>query len=195
MKMKPGSYCLLLGAALLGGCATQATHVESQGNQTLVSVNKINMQDWYNAADQMIASLLGSGKIQTNGDQPAIMAISRIVNDTTQQIDIDMLTKKMRIALNQSGKINTTTVYGLNGAEDPLAKAAAEKNAFIENKKITKKFDYTLSGKIHEDRVSVGRLHEASYIFQLSLTDGNGIAVWEEEVPITKQGKGKAVGW
>ncbi len=193
--MKPGSYCLLLSAALFAGCATQATHVESQGNQTLVTVNKINMQDWYTAADKMINSLLGSGKVQTNGDRPAIMAISRIVNDTTQQIDIDMLTKKMRVALNQSGKINTTTVYGLGGAEDPLAKAAAEKQAFINNEKVTKKYDYTLSGKIHEERTNIGRLHEASYIFQLSLTDANGIAVWEEEVPITKQGKGKAVGW
>ena len=187
MKMKSGSYCLVLGAALLAGCGSQnATYVDPNGTHTLATVNKINIQDWSNAAEAMINSLLDSGKIQTRGDQPAILAISRIMNNTTEQIDTDMLTKKIRVALNKSGKIVTTTTIGFGGAEDPLAK---------DLQKVTKHPDYTLSGKIIEDRARVGNLRQASYTFQLSLTSMDGLAVWEEEKTITKQGTKPAAGW
>ena len=42
----------------------------------------------------MIKSLLASGALDKAPKQPAVLAISRIVNNTTQQIDTDMLTKK-----------------------------------------------------------------------------------------------------
>ncbi|MDB6028154.1 MAG: hypothetical protein JWM68_4377 [Verrucomicrobiales bacterium] len=194
--MKPSSYSLILGVALLAGCATQnATYVDPNGTHTLATVNKINIQDWSNAAETMINSLLDSGKVQTHGTEPAILAISRILNNTTEQIDIDMLTKKMRVALNKSGKMVTTTTQGLGGAEDPLAKGLQDQEAFIKNTKVTRNPDYTLSGKIIEDRARVGNVRQASYIFQLSLSSSDGLAVWEEEKTITKQGTKPAAGW
>ena len=62
--------------------------------------------------------------------------------------------KKIRVALNQSGKIVTTTTMGLGGnAEDPMAKEAAQMNAMLngEKQKTTLPY-YTLSGKLLEDR-------------------------------------------
>jgi PBP1b-binding outer membrane lipoprotein LpoB len=56
--------------------------------------------------------------------------------------------------------------------------------------------DYTLSGKILENRASAEGIQQASYIFQLSLTEvKTGLAVWEEEKTITKQGSKGSVGF
>ena len=126
------------------------------------------------------------------------MAISRIINNTQTQIDTDSLTKKIRVALNQSGKVVTTTTMGLGGnAEDPMAKEAAQMNAMLNGEKQKTVLPYyTLSGKLLEDRARAGSTRQVTYTFQLSLTTvKDGIAVWEDEKQITKQGKKASVGF
>src|SRR5262249_60502729 len=92
--------------ALLAGCASQAQHVDSSSGRTLLNVGKINMQDWNMAAEAMINSLVtdvvDKGKLESadGPGRPAILAISRIVNNTGQQIDTDLLIKQIRVQLN-----------------------------------------------------------------------------------------------
>ena len=204
MKYPRLSTALFVAAALpvsllFTGCeSTEAKYVDSKGPETVVSLDQINIQDWTNASDQMISSLLTSGVLERAPEQPAIMAVSRIVNNTQQQVDTDMLTKKIRVALNQSGKVVTTTTIGLGGkAEDPLAKDASDMNAFMSGEKQQTKMPYyTLSGKLLEDRARAGSTRQVTYTFQLSLTEvKSGLAVWEDEKQITKQGKKASVGW
>lgn len=183
------------------GCETtsnEAKYVDSKGKDTVVSLDQINIQDWNQAAEQMVASLLATGVLERAPTQPSIMAVSRIVNNTQTQIDTDSLTKKIRVALNQSGKVVTTTTMGLGGsAEDPLAKDSAEMAAMMGGKKqVTTLPYYTLSGKLLEDRARSGNTRQVTYTFQLSLTTvKDGLAVWEDEKQITKQGKKPSVGW
>ncbi len=199
ITMKKGSkFCLMLLPPLifLGGCATHTRYVEPTGPRTIVTTD-INIQDFSYAAEDMVKSLLISGALDNSPQQPAILAISRIVNNTTQQIDTDMLTKKVRVALNQSGKVLTTTTMGVGGiAEDPLAQGIQQEKEFYADKKESQRLpDYSLSGKIIEKRDRQDNVKQVTYIFQLSLTDGNGLAVWEEEKQITKQGKRGVLGW
>lgn len=187
-------------AAFLTGCATQnnAKYVDSQGPNTIVSLNSINIQDWNTAADKLVASLLASGVLERAPELPAVMAISRIRNNTQQQVDTDSLTKKIRIALNQTGKVVTTTTMGPDGrVEDAMAADAGAMGAFMAGQKqVTKLPYYTLSGKLLEDRVSVGSTKQVTYTFQLSLTTvKDGLAIWEDEQLITKQGQRSSVGW
>ena len=127
---------------------------------------------------------------------PAILAISRIVNNTGQQIDTDLLIKKIRVALLQSGKAVTTTTYGLGGqAEDPLAQSQQQKNDFTTDQKTAGVTDFTLSGKIIQLNARAGDTTQATYSFQLSLTDNRGLAVWEGEKEITKQGTRSGIGF
>jgi len=204
--MKSSRLPVLLAAAaalplavVFTGCETsEARYVDSKGPETIVSLDQINIQDWNRAAEQMVASLLASGVLERAPEQPAIMAISRIVNNTQQQVDTDMLTKKIRVALNQSGKVVTTTTIGLGGkAEDPLAKDSGDMQAFMSGEKQQTKLPYyTLSGKLLEDRARAGSTRQVTYTFQLSLTEvKSGLAVWEDEKQITKQGKKASVGW
>ncbi len=191
----------LLTLAFLTGCATPgARYINPQGNETIVSLNQINIQDWNNAADRLVSSLLESGALERAPKQPAVLAISRIINNTQQHVDTDSLTKKIRVALNRTGKVVTTTTMGLGGrAEDPLAKSASEYAAFMNDEPAsatTHLPDYSLSGKLLEDRVSVGKDRQTTYSFQLSLTEvGSGLAVWEDETQITKAGRRSTVGW
>jgi uncharacterized protein (TIGR02722 family) len=191
----------LLVITFLTGCATRgARYINPQGNETIVSLNQINIQDWNNAADRLVSSLLESGVLERAPKQPAVLAISRLINNTQQHVDTDSLTKKIRVALNRTGKVVTTTTMGLGGrAEDPLAKSAAEYAAFMNDEPATATThlpDYSLSGKLLEDRVSVGKDRQTTYSFQLSLTEvGSGLAVWEDETQITKAGRRSTVGW
>lgn len=187
-------------ALLASGCASKhdAKYVDSQGPNTVVSINAINIQDWNQAADKLVASLLASNVLDRAPDLPAIMAVSRIRNNTQQQVDTDSLTKKIRIALNQTGKIVTTTTLGPDGkAEDAMAAEIGAMNAFMAGEKpVTTLPYYTLSGKLLEDRVRSGSTRQTTYTFQMSLTTvKDGLAVWEDETQITKQGRHSSVGW
>lgn len=192
--------CLGLAPVLLGGCATESAHViDSNGPRTITTVGNINIQDYANAADTMVNSLVDSvinaGKLQAPAGQPSMLAISRIVNNTSQHIDTDMLVKKIRVALNKTGKVVTTTTMGLGGAEDPLAEGLRQEKEFLADKKTTRSPDYSLSGKIIEQREQAGGTRQSSFVFQLSLTSKDGVAVWEEEKTITKQGRRATVGF
>lgn len=185
----------LVGALLLAGCGTtndDTRYVESTSPETIISINQIDIQDWYNAADQMVASLLDSGMIKTQGNQPAVMLISRIVNDTTIHINTNNITQKIRVALNRSGLVQTKTTEGVT-VEDELARETQRKYGFEQTEAIP---DYTLSGEISELRTGAKDIKQVSYIFRLNLTDiRTGLAIWSDEVAITKQGTGAKVGW
>lgn len=187
-------------ALLATGCATKndAKYVDSQGPNTIVTLDSINIQDWNTAADKLVSSLLSSNVLDRAPELPAVMAVSRIRNNTQQQVDTDSLTKKIRVALNQTGKVVTTTTLGANGTqEDAMAADVGAMQAFMagEKQKTTLPY-YTLSGKLLENRVKSGNTRQITFTFQLSLTTvKDGIAVWEGEEQITKQGQRSSVGW
>ena len=197
--MKSKIIFLLLAALpfVIGGCATNAHYVETGGRENVVSVNQINIQDYIQAANAAVNDLLASGALDRVATPPAVLAISRIVNNTGQQIDTDLLVKKIRVAVLNSGKAQTTTTLGLGGtAEDPMAKGLQQENEFMNDQKTTRKPDFTLSGKIIETLARSGSTRQSTYSFQLSLTDSKtGLAIWEGEKEITKQGTRPSVGF
>jgi penicillin-binding protein activator len=180
-----------------GGCATSAHYVETGDQHNLVNVGQINIQDYIQAADIMTSDLLAKGALDRVANPPAVLAISRIVNNTGQQIDTDLLTKKIRVRVLDSGKALTTTTMGLGGtAEDPMAKGLQQENEFKNDTQVTRTPDFTLSGKIIQLAARSGNTSQSTYSFQLSLTDSKtGLAVWEGEKEITKQGTRSSVGF
>jgi uncharacterized protein (TIGR02722 family) len=198
MKNKILLPILAAAIPLIGaGCATNAHYVQTGGSENIVNVGQINIQDYIQAANDMTASLLASGALDRVAAPPAILAISRIVNNTGQQIDTDLLTKKIRVTVLNSGKAMTTTTMGLGGtAEDPMAQGLQQENEFKADVKNTRTPDFTLSGKIIQLSARAGSTSQSTYSFQLSLTDSKtGLAVWEGEKEITKQGTRPSVGF
>lgn len=190
----------LVAAALVVGCASKASYVDPASSRLVTSVDAINIQDFAQASDAMVNSLIDNlinpGSLQSGmPGQPALLAISRIQNNTGQQLDTDMLVKKMRVALLRTGKVLTSTTIAFGGPEDPLA-AEEKQLSGGTNATANRRPDYTLSGKIIEDRAQAGKVRQAAYIFQLSLTKTpEGVAVWEDEKTIVKQGSRPSVGF
>ncbi len=207
--MKPLMKLITAAAlpALMLGCAT-AKYIDHDGRDSIVNVGQINTQDWIRAADELTQSLLLSGAINSVADKPKVMMIGRIKNNTNQHIDTDSLMKKIRVALNKGGRALTTTAVGLDGPEDESSKAVRElraddefNQATIPGKGNLISPDYSLSGKIIQNNARAKRgllptIKQSEFAFQLSMTDlKTGLAVWEEEKLIVKQGSRAAVSW
>jgi hypothetical protein len=174
---------------VIGGCATNAHYVQTGDKEQIVSLGQINIQDYANAANEAVNDLLASGALGKVSNPPAVLFVSRIVNNTGQQVDTDLLTHKITAALLQSGKAMTTTT-------DPAAKGYQQENQFLNDQQNTRLPDFTLSGKIIETVDRAGSTSRHTYTFQLSLNDTKtGYQVWEGEKEIGKQGTRPAVGF
>lgn len=189
---------LLASAWILAGCQTTDTRtIDSKGPESL-NTSAINPQDWANAADQLVQSLLSSGALATSPRQPAILAIDRVINNTSLSIDTDLLIKKIRVALTQSGKVALINTMGLG--ERAVVAAEAEQMAEMlspTGKRAAQAFpDYTLYAKLIQQTDRANGTTQNTYTFQMSLVDvRSGLTVWEEEKEIAKQTKRAAVGW
>lgn len=197
--MKSILYPLLIAiaaATFSTGCGTPARRIETGGRDSITTVGAIDIQDFIAAGENSVNKLLASGAIDKVANPPAILAVSLIRNETGKQFDTDLLTKRIRVKLNNSGKALTTTTMGVGGkAEDPLAKGLQSEREFLEDKKVTRAPDFSLSGKIIETRAKAGKVQQSTFSFQLSLTDTRGLALWEGEEEITKQGSRSTVGF
>ncbi|HUJ10569.1 MAG TPA: hypothetical protein VL171_11140 [Verrucomicrobiae bacterium] len=154
---------------LWAGCATAPHVVEGPNKLTTMG---IDTQDFAAKADEMISSLVESSVLDKAPRHPAVLVVGRIVNETPRQFDTDLLAKKIRVALNKSGKAVTDVTGG--ALSDP---------------------DFTLSGKIIDTYGRVGNTRQHDYTFQLSLSNPQGLAVWEDEKEIAKQAERSAVGF
>ncbi len=173
-----------------------ARRIDPKGQDTITTVEGINLQDWRDAATRLSESLLSSGVLGKEG-KPDYIAISDFVNNTSQQVDPDMILKDIRTTLNKSGQAQTITTVSSSGkVEDSLARKESRKNEFLNEGEQRPDIDYTMSLKMIEQRERAGNTRQAAYIFQMSLTDAKrGVAVWEDEATIVKQGDQPAVGW
>jgi hypothetical protein len=202
--MKSSLPPIALFALLLSGCGSSAPnsaqYVDPNGPRTIVSLNQIDIQDFNTAANAMVQSMLASPQFNNALAQlpslPAVLAVSKITNDTTQQFDTDLLTQNILVALNASGKIVTTTTFGPN-PQDKMAQQAGNMQAFLNGQQAPTRIpDFTLTGKILISTAKAGDVYQRSYIFQMALTSiRTGTAVWLDQKTITKQGQKPAIGW
>lgn len=197
------SILLLLIVALLAGCAQRTRIIDPETDDADTPLG-LDYRDFERAAMEATNSMLSSSVINQPRDEPYVMAVSRVNNDTMQRIDTDQLVKKIRIALLQSGKVVTTSAVSGEGSQDVLVDQVRENrqsDEFREDTKVGKgeliSPDLSLSGKIFQRNLRQdSKTQQVEYYFQLTLTNlRNGLAVWEGETPIIKRGSNKAVAW
>ncbi|MRI33993.1 penicillin-binding protein activator LpoB [Endozoicomonas sp. OPT23] len=205
MKKLVRFAAVTLAAVLATGCATKTTYVDPNADDVVVM--GLDYKDFSKAADQAVVDIQTSPLMvhpQVGSGARYIIAVSKIVNDTTQRIDTAQLSKKIRVDLLRSGRFITTTAIGLNGAEDEMtAQVRKLKKSKLANQKTVKKNgtvvapDFSLSGKIIQRNHKVdSSTQQMDYYFQLTLTNlDNGLAYYEGEYPIIKRGSNKSVSW
>lgn len=177
-------------ALALSGCASdKARYVEANGPETVVSLNQVDIQDFQAATNALVADMLLWDAFA--GTKKPVVALSRVVNDTTHNFDTDLLTNKVQEAILKSRKAVVSMSMSIDRNADVVRQDAAALGAAE-----TVVPDLTLSGKISEVATRAGSTKQVSYIFSLRLVDvKTGNVVWMNEKTLTKQGEKNAVGW
>lgn len=197
LAIATASLACLLSAS---GCQ-KAQYVDPKGNDLIVNVDRMNIQDWSLLADQTVQSMIASGVLSRMPTQPAGMLLNPVINTTTQQFDTDAIMKKIRIALLNTGKVEVIMSDDLfGGAEDRIAREAQRRKdraAGVDTDATNKNVpDLTITAKLLEDRTRAGSMRQVAYVLQMSLTNtSTGRAVWEGEASVVKQGEKASVGF
>jgi len=174
---------LLACAVFIVGCGTPATYKDPQGRELVVSLDKVNIQDFATAGSQMLQSMISSPSFSKGAP---VLQLGSITNDTADIFDTALLLSKLTVPLVNANRVTLLD----NDATANAARATSGSNANVP------RAEYVLKGKILEDRSNAGSTRQSSFVFQLTLVEvKRGVAVWTEEKIVTKQGTKNAVGF
>jgi hypothetical protein len=190
----------ILPLALFASCGSTTTTYDPDAGG-LRTVDSVNYNDFTDAAGVLIQSMLESGMLNESGlskhdDGRVILALEDVDNMTSSNIKTKILTDKVRIALNKTGRVLTTTAvkFGSGGPEDTGTKEVRDINdpMFEQNEYRNASSvvlpDLSLSGSIIKMGAEEGRTKETVLVFKLTMTDlRTGLAIWEDEAPIGKR--------
>ncbi len=182
--MKNQPILALAVAAFLAGCETPATYKDPEGRELVVSIGKVDIQDFANAGNVMLQEMVKSPAFDRPGAAPVVQ-VGQITNDTATNFDLSLLLSKITGPLVNAGRVRLID-------SDPVASAA---RASTPGASVPLP-QYVLKGKILEDRASAGRTQQSSFVFQLALVEvRTSLQVWQKETIVTKQGTTNAVGY
>ncbi|MBR2149070.1 MAG: penicillin-binding protein activator LpoB [Campylobacter sp.] len=196
---------VVVGALFFNGCTNQPFYTDNSGiiNQGPTVTMGLSNEDFEIAAEAMINSLLSDPAFK-NQNLRKVVAMGRIVNDTTLRLDTQKLTRKITQAMRKSGKFILTSAVASGGALDSMSEDIRElrENDEFNQNTIAKKGtliapDFSLFGKIRQDNIKLSNGNvKVEYLFLLGLTDLNsGLVYWEDEKTINKAGSDKTVTW
>ena len=174
--MRRNIFFSLAGAAALltmTGCGSAPVRIDTASSQGITTVHQIDFKDW-----------------QT------ILMISDVKNSTRENVNTRILTDKIRQAVLRSGQAVVTTAVGAKGAEETAVRQVRElENDDLFNQSTVQKRgtviapDMSLSGEIVQQQRRSGRTEESYFFIHMVLTDlATGLAVWEDNVELAKQG-------
>ena len=154
----------------------------------------IDIHDIDKVIESNATSLLDSQYVRTLQGK-RLLAIADIANETSEDIDVELMARKLARALRKSGKFTLTNA---------IAGSGAKADRFIQDsRKLTKDPTYnqyttheqdtlqapelSLSGKIAQRSKKIGEVVRFDYIFLLTLSDiKSGKVVWDNEEIISK---------
>ncbi len=190
-------YMAFCSVLLLSGCATKTELIDIENDSTERAAG-LEYRDFESSARSMVSEMLASGNLNKPGGGRYVLIISRIANDTMQRIDVDQLSKKIRIELINSGKVAVTNMEEdsrvmqsrqLRQSREVNQATVAKKGALIAP-------ELSLSGKITQREFIVSGDKRIEYTFALSITSiDTGLTLWEGEKTIIKRADKNAITW
>lgn len=184
------------------GCGTTPHRIDASGTEGITTMDDINFKDWQMAAEKCINSMLRSGVLDRPDGRKSVVMVSTVKNSTTQHININILTQKIRVAILRSGKAITTTAVSGSGAEDRASRQVRDlSNDEMFDERTVQEMgtaiapDFSLAGEIIQQKTTQGRSMESYFYFHMTLTNlKTGLGAWEDEVEIAKQSKKPLIG-
>jgi len=193
------ALCFMLFAC--GG--TKVVDLENKSDvSNMTHVMELEYRDWIATADRMVNSMVKSGAFKQVKNP--VIAVGRVTNDTMQRFDTDILVKKIRTDLVNSGRAQVTTAMRSGGrAEDEITHnvRAQRDNAEFDTGTIAGTGtlvapNLSLTGKMIQRNFKLqtcwlcSSKERVEYYLQLTLTEvRTGLSVWEDEKPIIKEGR------
>lgn len=193
---------LLCVALAFCACSTQTQYVDLADSKEYTSVG-IDYHDIDEAATKSVESLISSKYTKNiSSDNPKVLVISNIINDTMQHIDTEQLTRKVTRKMRESGKFILSLAMGANSdSMIEVARNARDNDEFNQYTTIEKGEliapELSLSGKIIQKNTKLSSSKQRiDYYFLLTLSDiKSGLVIWDDEVNIIKVGSNKNVAW
>jgi len=194
-KIIPITMCLALGAC--GGTSVVDLNDDKEV-ANMQHVMELEYRDWTNTAEKMTKSMINSGALKQT--KKPVIAIANIKNDTTQRFDTDVLIKKIRTTLLNSGAAQIATNYSGEDSTSSNVRANLRGDKEYDQSTIANTGtliapNMSLSGKMLQRNLKLESGWFSSvdtrveYYLQLTLTDlKTGLSVWEDEQPIIKEG-------
>jgi uncharacterized protein (TIGR02722 family) len=176
------------------------TPVTSYGNaQRTETVNAdFGSTDLQMIAETMVTSLLQTDRIERDPAEPAkppLVAVARIVNNTSEHIDTTSITDKIRTSLIKSGKVR---FIAMDAQADLMAQykhqavMADSSTAKAAGRQAGAK--YILKGDITSIVKNEGRTKDVYYKFTLNLVDvESAVIAWADEKEIRKDSVRKLI--
>jgi len=189
--MKP-LFALALAAALLApGCNQPVTTYGDARKRETVNAD-FGSTDLQMIAETMVKSLLESRKVEADPAQPLlppVVAVARVVNNTSEHIDTKSITDKIRTTLIKSGKVR----FSAMDAQGDLLDQYRHQDVFADTdtakaagKQVGAK--YILRGDLSSIVKEQGRAKDVYFKFTLNLIDVESAVIhWAEEKEIRKE--------
>jgi len=184
---------------LFAGCGE--TNVVDLNNaaevQGMQNVMELEYRDWTKTAENMTGSMLKSGAFMRVKDP--VIAMGPMINDTMQRFDTDIMTKKIRTVVVNSGRAQVATNFNGEDTTSNTVRSTRGNTEYAANTFVQKGTlvapNMSLSGKMLQRNLGLKSGWFSStdtrveYYLQLTLTDlKTGLSVWEDEQPIVKEG-------
>lgn len=192
VKVFLGVLCAML---VVAGCAPTAKNIDPNSEFTTMGLDYNNLKG---VMAEMIDSLLQDRYTQSlSKDNPKVVAISDIINDTTQKVDVESLSRELTRAMRRSGKFKLTMAVARSGGS--VDGMIGDSRNLRDNKEFNQ---YTtaeegtlsapslsLSGKIGQTIHRMGKNKKVDYYILLTLTDiKTGEVIWDDQRDISKMG-------
>jgi uncharacterized protein (TIGR02722 family) len=195
MNMKKLIPMLFFALILLAGCGGMKVNYGDAGAVENVTID-YGSTDLQAIAERMIDSLLVHPVLEGR----PVVYVSRIRNKTSEHIDTEAITDKIKTALLRSGKVRFTAASEVNEEMIDQLKYQAD-SGMVDPKTRTAignqiGANLMLYGDIISITKSAGRKQDVYYKINLELADlKTGLIEWSEEKEIRKQAKKSLVGW
>ena len=195
MNIRKTVPIIFLTVVFLAGCGGMRVNYGDPEAVETVTVD-YGSTDLQSIAERMVESLLVHPVLEGR----PVVYVSRIRNKTSEHIDTEAITDKIKTAMLKSGKVRFTAVSEVNqemieqlkyqsesGMVDPTTRTAIGRQVGA---------DLMLYGDIISIVKSEGRKRDVYYKISLELADlQTGLIEWSEEKEIRKQAKKSLIGW
>lgn len=184
----------ILTLSLCLGCASTTTRVDTH-NDAEVTVS-FDYRDIDGAATQLAKSLLASQRLGNGKGKTPVVAFGRVVNDTCQHLDTDLITAKIGEALLASGRFSVSSVFAdrASGRDATVSDVRAVRGntefdaASIQAKGQLKAPDISIAGKLTQRNVrrDDGGLRIEYFLTLRATRLSDGTAVWQDSCQTVK---------